>query len=248
MLRMKNTMCKYYGLVGRNIPYSFSGKYFSEKFKTENIKNAVYEIFDLDEISEVEKLFKNRQLKGFNVTIPYKEKILSFLDELSPEAEKIGAVNCVKIRDGIRSGYNTDAFGFEKSIRPLLESHHTKALILGDGGAAKAVKFVFEKLGIPYRVVTRNGELTYSELNSRHISEHPIIVNCTPLGTYPSTEAPEIPYDFLNENHLLYDLIYNPEKTAFLQFGEAKNSKIKNGYEMLVLQAEKSWEIWNQPL
>src|SRR5690606_17551291 len=115
----------------------------SEKFKTENIKNAVYEIFDLDEVSEVEKLFKNRQLKGFNVTIPYKEKILSFLDELSPEAEKIGAVNCVKIRDGIRSGYNTDAFGFEKSIRPLLESHHTKALILGDGGAAKAVKFVF---------------------------------------------------------------------------------------------------------
>lgn len=240
---------KIFGLIGRNIQYSFSGKYFADKFKTENIQEAFYEIFDLPEISGIKNLFQIENLKGFNVTIPYKEEIIPYLDELDSVAGKIGAVNCVKIKNGKRTGFNTDAYGFEESIKPLLNSNHKKALILGDGGAAKAVKFVFEKLNIPHQTVTRKGDLTYSELNSVHIQNHQIIVNCTPVGTYPNTEnAPEILYENLTQSHLLYDLIYNPEKTKFLKLGEQKGAKIKNGYEMLVLQAEKSWEIWNQPL
>lgn len=240
---------KIFGLIGRNIQYSFSGKYFADKFKIENIQEAFYEIFDLPEIYGIENLFQIQNLKGFNVTIPYKEEIIPYLDELDSVAGKIGAVNCVKIQNGKRTGFNTDAYGFEESIKPLLNSNHKNALILGDGGAAKAVKFVFEKLNIPYQTVTRKGNFTYAELNSGHIQNHQIIVNCTPVGTYPNTEnAPEIPYENLIQSHLLYDLIYNPEKTKFLQFGEQKGAKIKNGYEMLVLQAEKSWEIWNQPL
>lgn len=245
---MSNFNHRHFGLIGKNINYSFSDKYFSEKFKTENIQDAVYEIFNLNEISEVENLFQIPNLKGFNVTIPYKEQIISYLDELSSEAAEIGAVNCVKIQNGVKTGFNTDAFGFEKSIFPLLNSGHKKALILGDGGAAKAVKYVFDKLNISYQTVTRKGILTYPDLNPSHISEHQIIINCTPIGTFPDSGLPEIPYEFISENHLLYDLIYNPEKTGFLQKGEAKGAKIKNGFEMLVLQAEKSWEIWNQPL
>jgi|SRR5690606_22805613 len=245
---MKNLVHNRFGLIGRDIRYSFSGKYFSEKFKTENIQDAVYDIFDLNEISEVENLFRMQNLKGFNVTIPYKEQIILYLDELSPEATEIGAVNCVRIYNGIKTGYNTDAYGFEMSIRPLLNLNHKNALILGDGGAAKAVKYVFDKLKIPYQTVTRKGIITYSELKAGHISSHQIIVNCTPVGTFPEAGLPEIPYEFISENHLLYDLIYNPEKTGFLQKGEAKGAKIKNGYEMLLLQAEKSWEIWNQSL
>lgn len=238
-----------FGLIGRNISYSFSAKFFTEKFKTENIENHFYDIFDLNEISEVENLFQNQNLKGFNVTIPYKEQIIPFLDEMDADAEKIGAVNCIKIHNGIKKGFNTDAVGFEKSIKPLLNSGHQNALILGDGGAAKAVKFVLDKLNIPFKTVTRKGDFTYSDLNSEIIQNHQIIVNCTPVGTFPNTEnAPEIPYEFLSEKHLLYDLIYNPEKTKFLELGEKNGAKIKNGHEMLVLQAEKSWEIWNQPL
>lgn len=238
-----------FGLIGKNISYSFSAKFFTEKFKTENIENHFYEIFDLNEISEVEKTFQIQGLKGCNVTIPYKEQIIPFLDELDADAAKIGAVNCIKINNGFKKGFNTDAVGFEKSIQPLLNSNHKKALILGDGGAAKAVKFVLEKLDIPYKTVTRSGNFTYSELSSEIIQNHQIIINCTPVGTFPDVEnAPEIPYDFLTSQHLLYDLIYNPEKTKFLLLGEEKGAKIKNGHEMLVLQAEKSWEIWNQPL
>lgn len=238
-----------FGLIGRNISYSFSAKFFTEKFKKENIENHFYDIFDLNEISEVENLFQNQNLKGFNVTIPYKEQIIPFLDEMDADAEKIGAVNCIKIHNGIKKGFNTDAVGFEKSIKPLLNSGHQNALILGDGGAAKAVKFVLDKLNIPFKTVTRKGDFTYSDLNSEIIQNHQIIVNCTPVGTFPNTEnAPEIPYEFLSEKHLLYDLIYNPEKTKFLELGEKNGAKIKNGHEMLVLQAEKSWEIWNQPL
>ena len=238
-----------FGLIGKNIAYSFSAKFFTEKFKIENIQNQYYEIFDLNEISEVEKTFKVDGLKGCNVTIPYKEQIIPFLDELDADAEKIGAVNCIKIQNGIKKGYNTDAVGFEKSIQSLLNSNHKNALILGDGGAAKAVKFVLEKLNIPFKTVTRSGNFTYSDLNSEIIQNHQIIINCTPVGTFPNIEeVPEIPYEFLTSQHLLYDLIYNPEKTKFLQLGEEKGVKIKNGYEMLVLQAEKSWEIWNQPL
>lgn len=240
---------KRFGLIGKNIAYSFSEKYFSDKFKTESILGVDYQLFDLNEISKVENLFADKNLKGFNVTIPYKEQILPYLDELSPEAKAIGAVNCVKISNGKKIGYNTDAFGFEESIRPLLENHHQQALILGDGGAAKAVKFVLEKLNIPFKTVSRRGKFTYSDLNEFEILTHSVIINCTPLGTYPNLdENPLIPYQFLTENHLAYDLIYNPEKTKFLQKAEEKGAIIKNGYEMLVLQAEKSWEIWNQLL
>lgn len=238
-----------FGLIGKNIAYSFSESYFNDKFRKENIFNSTYQLFDIESISEVEELFQLENLKGFNVTIPYKEEIISYLDELSPEAQKIGAVNCVKIQNNKRIGFNTDAFGFENSLKPLLEKHHQKALILGDGGAAKAVKFVLAKLGIDFQSVTRKGELKFEDLNQEIISKHPLIINCTPVGTFPDLEAsPDIPYEFLTASHLLYDLIYNPEKTKFLELGEIKGAKIKNGYEMLVLQAEKSWEIWSQSL
>ena len=240
---------KNFGLIGKNIAYSFSESHFHDKFRKENITNSTYQLFDLKSISEVEELFQTKELKGFNVTIPYKEEIIPYLDELSPEAQKIGAVNCVKIQNNKRIGFNTDAFGFENSLQPLLEKHHQKALILGDGGAAKAVKFTLSKLGIDFQSVTRKGELKFEDLNQEIISKHPLIINCTPVGTFPDLEAsPDIPYQFITTSHLLYDLIYNPEKTKFLQLGEIKGAKIKNGYEMLVLQAEKSWEIWSQSL
>lgn len=240
---------KNFGLIGKNIAYSFSESHFHDKFRKENITNSTYQLFDLKSISEVVELFQTKELKGFNVTIPYKEEIIPYLDELSPEAQKIGAVNCVKIQNNKRIGFNTDAFGFENSLQPLLEKHHQKALILGDGGAAKAVKFILTKLEIDYQSVTRKGELRFPDLDKEIISEHPLIINCTPVGTFPDLEAsPDIPYQFITTSHLLYDLIYNPEKTKFLQLGEIKGAKIKNGYEMLVLQAEKSWEIWSQSL
>lgn len=243
-----------FGLIGRNISYSFSQKYFSDKFNSEKIENTFYQTFDLQNVSEFEELVQTKNLKGLNVTIPYKEQILLFLDQLSPEAEKIGAVNCIQIqRDAennlIKKGFNTDAYGFENSLKPLLELHHQKALILGDGGAAKAVKFVLDKLEITHKTVTRKGDFLYSDLTKEIIQDHPIIINSTPLGTFPDVEnAPDIPYEFISDRHILYDLIYNPEKTQFLKNGETKGAKIKNGYEMLVLQAEKSWEIWKQCL
>ena len=240
---------KNFGLIGKNIAYSFSESHFHDKFRKANITNSTYQLFDLKSISEVEELFQTKELKGFNVTIPYKEEIIPYLDELSPEAQKIGAVNCVKIQNNKKIGFNTDAFGFENSLKPLLEKHHQKALILGDGGAAKAVKFILTKLEIDYQSVTRKGELRFPDLDKEIISEHPLIINCTPVGTFPDLEAsPDIPYQFITTSHLLYDLIYNPEKTKFLQLGEIKGAKIKNGYEMLVLLAEKSWEIWSKSL
>jgi len=240
---------KIYGLVGKNISYSFSGKYFAGKFAKEKIKNTTYEIFDLNEISEIEKLIQEVHLDGFNVTIPYKEQILPYLDGLTQEAAETGAVNCVKIQNERKVGYNTDVFGFEESLRPLLEPYHQNALVLGSGGATKAIIFVLKKLNISFKTVSRNGIFTYKDLNREEIEKHQIIINCTPVGTFPETgKAPEIPYEFLTAKHFLYDLVYNPEKTKFLQFGEQKNAKIKNGLEMLRLQAEKSWEIWSRPL
>jgi len=239
----------HFGLIGRNISHSFSEKYFAKKFQTEKVPNASYKTFDLTEISELPALLQTEKLDGFNITIPYKESIISYLDEIDAEAEKIGAVNCVKILNGKKIGYNTDVFGFETSLKPLLESHHRQALILGDGGAAKAVKFVLEKLGITYQTVSRKGNLTYSDLDKTHIEDYQIIINSTPLGTFPDVDSsPEIPYEFLTSGHLVYDLVYNPPKTQFLELAESKLAKTKNGHEMLVLQAEKSWEIWNQLL
>src|SRR5690606_32246319 len=222
----------HFGLIGKNIAYSFSEKYFSEKFTAENIQNSVYETFDLNEISEIEKLIQNKNLNGFNVTIPYKEQILPYLDELSEDAVEIGAVNCVKIQNGIKKGFNTDVYGFEESMKPLLEPFHQNALVLGTGGAAKAVCFVLSKLNISFQQVSRNGIFTYLDLNREEVEKHQIIINCTPVGTFPNVEnAPEILYEFLTPKHLLYDLIYNPEKTKFLQLGEQRTAKIKNGFE-----------------
>ena len=239
-----------FGLIGRNISYSFSKSYFAEKFINENIVDAVYNVFDLQQIDEVEKIFATEGLVGFNVTIPYKQEIIPFLDELSPEAKKIGAVNTVLIKDGKRIGHNTDCYGFHHSILPLLEPHHKKALVLGNGGAAKAVFYILDELNIDYRIVSRNPteeQLSYENLNEKIVTEFPILINCSPVGTFPNIEnAPLLPYQFITKNHLLYDLIYNPPVTKFLENGQNNGAKIKNGHEMLVLQAEKAWEIWNK--
>ncbi|MDK7375728.1 MULTISPECIES: shikimate dehydrogenase [Weeksella] len=235
------------GLIGKNISYSFSVKYFTEKFEQLNLGNYSYELFDLKNINEIETLFRNKNLLGFNITIPYKQAIIPYLDELSPEAKEVGAVNTVKIDNGKKIGYNTDVYGFEKSFVPMLSKHHQKALILGNGGASKAVVFVVNKLGIPYTIVSRNDKklLHYDALDEDILASHQIIINCTPVGTYPQINAtPKLPYQFLTDIHYLYDLIYNPEETIFLQLGKKKGAKTKNGLEMLHLQAEKSWEIW----
>lgn len=238
-----------FGLIGKNISYSFSEKYFSEKFKKEGITDCSYRIFDLENLNGIDDFIQTEKLKGFNVTIPYKEKILPFLDELSPEAEEIGAVNCVHLVNEKKIGYNTDSYGFEKSLKTLLKPQHQKALILGDGGAAKAVKYVLKKLKIEYLTVHRKGSFLYSDLTKEIIENHLLIVNCTPLGTFPNmNESPLIPYKFLTSEHFLYDLIYTPPQTLFLRNGALKSTQTKNGYEMLVLQAEKSWKIWNHLL
>ena len=240
---------KQFGLIGRNISYSFSKGYFADKFKTENIVGVAYDVFDLQQIQEVEKVFEKDNLVGFNVTIPYKQDIIPYLDQLSPEAEAIGAVNTVLIKDGKKIGHNTDCFGFKNSLQPLLKPNHTKALVLGFGGAAKAIIYTLNQLGIAYKIVSRtkeNGDLTYTDLNEEILNQYHLIINCSPVGTFPNiTQAPQIPYQYINNNHLLYDLIYNPEVTQFLANGLQNGASIKNGYEMLVLQAEKSWEIWN---
>lgn len=240
-----------YGLLGKAISYSFSQGYFTEKFKNLELMDHSYENFDIPEISELETILKEQNLKGFNVTIPYKEQVIPFLSSLDPTAKKIGAVNTIKFtEDGLR-GYNTDAYGFQRSLEPFLKTHHTKAIILGTGGASKAIRFVLDELGIHYSSVSRTkkkGLLTYEELSKAVITSNKLIINCTPLGTHPNIhEKPQIPYQFLDNGHLLFDLIYNPEKTAFLKEGEAKNATICNGLNMLKFQAEKAWEIWNNP-
>ncbi|SNZ00344.1 shikimate dehydrogenase family protein [Flagellimonas pacifica] len=240
-----------FGLLGRNISYSFSQSYFSKKFEDLELKDHSYENFDIASISEFGSLLSQNNLKGLNVTIPYKEEVLTYLTYLDVKAKEIGAVNTIKFTEEGLKGYNTDAYGFQKSLEPFLKQHHTKALILGTGGASKAVRFVFKQLGIENSYVSRTkkeNQYAYSELNKEIIKTHTVIVNCTPLGTHPNIqEKPTLPYQYLTEQHLLFDLIYNPEKTTFLTEGEAKGAQIKNGLEMLQLQAEKAWEIWNTP-
>ncbi len=239
-----------FGLIGKDISYSFSRGYFAEKFKLLGLGNHSYVNFDLPEIEVFEKLLSdNPEVKGLNVTIPYKEAIIPYMTKLDAKAEKIGAVNTIKVNKNGLTGYNTDFYGFQKSIEPFLKKHHKKALILGTGGASKAIAFVFEELNIPYKLVSRNpkkNQLSYQELDKAILDEFTILVNCTPLGTHPNVnQKPDIPYIYLKENHLLFDLIYNPEKTAFLLEGESRGASICNGHRMLELQAEKAWEIWN---
>ena len=236
---------KTYGLIGKNISYSFSRNYFANKFKKEDIKNSQYINFDIDNLSELNNIF-NTDNFGFNVTIPYKEVIIPYLDSLDFHAEKIGAVNTIKLENGKKIGFNTDWIGFKKSIEPLLNSHHTKALILGTGGASKAVIYALDQLKIETLMVSRYGEISYEDLSEEIIQNHAIIINCTPVGTFPNVDAaPEIPYHFITKNHLAYDLIYNPAETLFLKKCKEKGAVVKNGLEMLEIQAEASWKIWN---
>lgn len=241
---------KKFGLIGKNISYSFSRKFFQEKFNQLQI-DATYENFDLQHIEELKLVLqKNKSLNGLNVTIPYKESILPFLDELSPEAQQIQAVNTIKISNNQLVGYNTDAFGFMKSLFPILEKQHTHALILGTGGASKAVANALKSMGIEYRFVSRNPQqqnLAYADLDETIIQEHQLIINCTPVGTHPKVkESPALPYQFLESSHLLYDLVYNPPITEFLAKGKIRGCSIYNGKKMLEYQAERAWQIWNE--
>ena len=237
------------GLLGKNIDYSFSRSYFSEKFKRENLDFS-YTNFDIDSLEKLQSIVSNKSLIGFNVTIPYKEEIIHHLDSINDEAKTIGAVNTVVINSsGKLIGFNTDCWGFAESLRPHLKTNHKKALILGTGGAAKAIAYVLKQFGISFKYVSRkesdNMLINYNELQSSIIESHKLIINCTPLGTYPKIEnAPEIPYEFITNQHILFDLIYNPEKTLFLKKGEARGATIINGYKMLVLQAERAFQIW----
>lgn len=239
-----------YGLIGYPLAHSFSPAYFKKKFADQNI-DAIYEAFTLEDVSYFPDLLNaNPNLKGLNVTIPHKETVIFYLDELDSTASEIGAVNTITLKNGIKKGYNTDAAGFEQSLIPLLASQHKHALILGTGGSSKAVAYVLRQLGIAYRFVSRKqqpGCLTYPELTPEIIAQHKLIVNTTSLGLYPYIDgAPSIPYESLTAHHLLYDVIYNPEETKFLSLGKAQGATIKNGFEMLQLQAEASWGIWSK--
>lgn len=243
---------KKFGLIGKDISYSFSKKYFTEKFAKDLFNDCVYENFDIPTIEEFPNILKNNpDLKGLNVTIPYKEAIIPYLDTLSEKAFKIGAVNVIRFtKKGNLKGYNSDWYGFKKSLDPLLQPHHKKALILGTGGAAKAVAFALEQMGIFYTYVSREASentIDYSRINVTTFDNYQIIINCTPVGTSPNTkEFPPIPYEFFTNKHIAFDLIYNPEETQFLKKAKKKGAVTKNGAEMLVFQAEKAWKIWNK--
>lgn len=238
-----------YGIVGKNIGHSFSPGYFNAKFLREHI-NAAFELIDLPRIEELTGYIRSHpELMGFSVTIPYKQAIIKLLDGLSAEARKIGAVNCVKVTPEGLTGYNTDITGFGESLKPLLKGkNNLNALILGTGGASKAVAFVLKKLSVPFKFVSRNpdsNQLNYDELDKELIISCPLIVNTTPAGMYPFVDtAPNIPYRYLTKNHILYDLIYNPEETLFLKRGREAGAVVKNGLEMLHIQAEAAWKIW----
>jgi len=240
------------GLLGRNISYSFSRNYFKLKFEKEGITDVTYKNFDIEDISIFPSIIKNTEgLKGLNVTIPYKQAVMPFLDKIDKKAKAIGAVNTIKIKkSGKLIGYNTDCYGFKKSIKPLITTNHKKALILGTGGASKAVAYTLKKLKIEYAYVSRTASnhvrFTYEDLNETIIKDFDIIINCTPLGTFPNIEScPNIPYQGISEKHILYDLIYNPLETKFLKLGKERNATTLNGLKMLELQAEKAWSIWD---
>ena len=244
------------GLIGFPLSHSFSVSYFKNKFEAEKITDFTYENFEIPTIEELNKVIdENPNLIGLNVTIPYKEQVIPFLDELDDDAKKIGAVNTIKIiRTGNTRkliGYNTDCYGFSESLKPLLKQAHYKALILGTGGAAKAVEFVLKEIGLDVLYVSRNpaseNELGYTDLIGDVFDKYKVIINSTPLGMFPKVDnCPEIPYEFLNSENLLYDLVYNPAETLFMKKGAEQGAATQNGLPMLQLQAERAWEIWNQ--
>lgn len=241
---------KLYGLIGYPLAHSFSKKYFTEKFEREGLKNCRYENFPLPVLDDLKNIIALPALQGFNITIPYKEKIIPFLHEASDVVKKINACNCVKIVNGKLSGFNTDVPAFEYSLLAGFNPQtHKKALILGTGGSSKAVKYVLQKNGIDFLNISRKpaaGNLSYEQITEEIIHNHKLLINTTPLGMFPNVvEAPPLPYQFLTKDHFLFDLIYNPEKTLFLKKGEEQGAQIQNGYEMLILQAEESWRIWN---
>ena len=243
---------KTFGLIGYPLGHSFSKKYFEEKFITEKFSDCSFELFPLKEISEFPGLIATQKnLRGLAVTIPYKEAVIPFLTTLTDAAKEIGAVNCIKFSGKEMIGYNTDVIGFEQSLLPLLKKHHTHALILGTGGASKAVQYVLKKIGLNFTTVSRkkiseNHSIRYEDLFGAVMEKNTLIINCTPLGMTPDEDTmPAIPYQFLSSQHLLYDLIYKPEKTKFLQEGEKYGATIKNGFEMLIIQAKENWKIWN---
>jgi shikimate dehydrogenase len=249
---MIEVLRKRFGLLGRNISYSFSKGYFTEKFSKEHFEGCTYENFDIPEIKNfIELKENNTDLNGLNVTIPYKEVVIPFLDKLSKNAEQIGAVNTIKFtKKGKLKGYNTDYYGFKKSLEPLLQPHHKKALILGTGGASKGVAFALDQLDINYTFVSRGDKencIDYSLINATTFDNYQIIINCTPVGTSPNVDLfPLIPYEYFTEKHIAYDLIYNPAETQFLTKAKAQGAQIKNGLDMLIFQAEKAWKIWNK--
>ena len=246
---------KRYGLIGYPLTHSFSKRYFTEKFERENI-DSTYENFEIDSIDKFPEIIKNNpEIIGLNVTIPYKEQVIPFLDELNDSAREIGAVNTVKITrtgsDIHLKGFNTDTFGFEKSLKPLLKPHHKKALILGTGGASKALKYVLTKLGIEYISASieelKENEIRYDDIDEAMMADRLLIIHATPLGTFPKTDAcANIPYHLITGKHLLFDLVYNPEVTLFLKKGAERGATIKNGYDMLLGQADRAYEIWNE--
>lgn len=241
-----------YGLIGKNIGYSFSKKYFTDKFKNKNLPHFSYENFDISDINLLKEIVATTlHLKGLNVTIPYKESVFPFLDKINKKALKIGAVNTIKIsKKNKLKGYNTDYFGFKKALKPHLKPHHKKALILGTGGASKAVAYALHNMQIEYKFVSRSpksNDLNYEQLDEKIFSEYHLVINCTPVGTFPNIDAfPPLPYHCFSANHLAFDLIYNPAETLFLQKAKAHQSVTLNGYQMLVFQAEKAWKIWHK--
>jgi len=247
-MRRKN---KIFGLVGRDISYSFSAGYFAKKFEKEGLDNHVYTNFDIDNIRQLPQILRdNKRLKGLNVTIPYKEEVIPLLDKLSKNAAIIGAVNTIKISKKGLKGYNTDHYGFRKALEPLLQPYHKKALILGTGGASKAVAFALRRMKVEYDFVSRTATdviFSYECLDEEVFNDYQIIINTTPLGTFPNIdECPPINYELFTDKHIAFDLVYNPAETEFLKRAALYGAAIKNGYEMLVHQAEKAWEIWNR--
>lgn len=239
-----------YGIIGYPLGHSFSKGFFTEKFARESI-DAQYLNFEIPDVAMLPDVLRNNpELRGLNVTLPHKQAVIPFLDEMSKEAKEIGAVNVIRIRDGRLKGFNSDIIGFTNSIKPLLMPHHKKALILGTGGASKAIRVGLNRLGIEWTYVSRSpreGMITYEDITAETLQAYTVIVNCSPVGMFPNVaQAPEIPYDCLSDKHLLFDLVYNPEETLFMKKGREQGATVKNGLEMLHLQAVASWDFWNE--
>ncbi|MBI1222114.1 MAG: shikimate dehydrogenase [Bacteroidetes bacterium] len=239
---------KQFGLIGKSLGHSFSQRYFQDKFQKENRSDHSYQLFEIDSIEEFPALVERSQnIMGLNVTLPFKMEIIPFLDELEEAAKSVGAVNTIEfLQNGSLKGWNTDVIGFRESLLPLLKPHHRRAYILGDGGASQAVQYVLKELDIPFDLVSRKGPLTFNSIQKNDLKDHPLIIQTTPLGMFPNVDE-KVPMilEGIGENHLVFDLIYNPELTRFLMEAQLRGAQIKNGMEMLHLQAEAAWKIWN---